>query len=38
LRTLQTLLENPFAEHPGHEAWADFPPDWAASITVSCSS
>ncbi|MGD9549903.1 MAG: YdiU family protein [Burkholderiaceae bacterium] len=38
LQTLQTLLENPFDEYPGHEAWADFPPDWAASITVSCSS
>lgn len=38
LQTLQTLLENPFEEHPGHETWADFPPAWAASITVSCSS
>lgn len=38
LRTLQTLLERPFDEHPGHEAYADFPPDWAASISISCSS
>jgi len=38
LQTLQTLLENPFDEHPGHETWADLPPDWAASITISCSS
>ena len=28
----------PFDEHPGHEAYADFPPDWASSISISCSS
>ena len=38
LRTLQRLLERPFDEHPGHDAWADFPPDWASSIEISCSS
>lgn len=32
------LLENPFDEHPGHDAYADFPPDWAAGIEISCSS
>jgi uncharacterized protein YdiU (UPF0061 family) len=36
--TLQALLENPFDEHPDHEAHAGFPPDWAASIEISCSS
>lgn len=36
--TLLTLLENPFDEHPGFEAHADFPPDWASSIEISCSS
>jgi uncharacterized protein YdiU (UPF0061 family) len=36
--TLLALLENPFDEHPGHEAHAGFPPDWAASIEISCSS
>ncbi|MDD2546081.1 MAG: YdiU family protein [Burkholderiaceae bacterium] len=38
LQTLQGLLERPFDEHPGHEAQADFPPDWASSIEISCSS
>jgi uncharacterized protein YdiU (UPF0061 family) len=38
LQTLQRLLEHPFDEHPGHDAWADFPPDWASSIEISCSS
>ncbi|AYM96622.1 YdiU family protein [Acidovorax sp. 1608163] len=38
LATLQRLLEQPFEEHPGHEAYADFPPDWASSISISCSS
>ncbi len=32
------LLENPFDEHPGFEAYAGFPPDWAAGIEISCSS
>lgn len=36
--TLLALLENPFDEHPGHEAHAGFPPDWASSIEISCSS
>ncbi|WP_296448233.1 protein adenylyltransferase SelO [Rhodoferax sp. UBA5149] len=36
--TLLMLLESPFEEHPGFEAYADFPPDWAAGIEISCSS
>jgi uncharacterized protein YdiU (UPF0061 family) len=36
--TLLTLLENPFDEHPGFEAQASFPPDWASTIEISCSS
>jgi len=36
--TLLALLETPFDEHPGMEAFADFPPAWAAGITISCSS
>lgn len=36
--SLQLLLDNPYDEHPGHEAEAGFPPDWAASIAISCSS
>ena len=35
---LLALLESPCEEHPGHEAEAGFPPDWAASIEISCSS
>ncbi|MFN4121360.1 protein adenylyltransferase SelO [Acidovorax sp.] len=38
LQTLQRLLERPFEEHPGHDAYAAFPPDWASSIEISCSS
>lgn len=38
LQTLQRLLDRPFDEHPGHDAWADFPPVWASSIEISCSS
>lgn len=35
---LQRLLARPFDEHPGHDALAAFPPDWASSIEISCSS
>jgi len=35
---LLKVLENPFEEHPGFEAFADFPPEWACSIEISCSS
>ena len=38
LQTLQRLLERPFYEHPGYDAYAAFPPDWASSIEISCSS
>jgi uncharacterized protein YdiU (UPF0061 family) len=36
--TLLTLLETPFEEHPGADAYAGFPPDWASTIEISCSS
>ena len=35
---LHRLLQTPFDEHPGCDANADFPPDWASSIEISCSS
>ncbi len=38
INTLLALLQAPFDEHPGHDSFADFPPDWAASIEISCSS
>ncbi len=36
--TLLMLLESPHDEHPGFDAYADFPPDWASGIEISCSS
>jgi uncharacterized protein YdiU (UPF0061 family) len=36
--TLLALLESPFEEHPGFHNYADFPPDWANDIQISCSS
>ena len=36
--TLLALLESPFEEHPGFDDYADFPPDWANHIEISCSS
>ena len=38
VHNLLTVLANPFDEHPAHDAWAGMPPDWAASIEISCSS
>ena len=38
LQQLQTVLADPFSEHPAHEDWASFAPDWAAGIEISCSS
>jgi serine/tyrosine/threonine adenylyltransferase len=38
LARLQAALEHPFDERPGEEDLADFPPDWAAQIEISCSS
>jgi len=38
LHTVQRLLAHPCDEHPGHDAWADFPPDWANHLAISCSS
>ena len=38
VHTLQRLMASPFDEHPGFDAYADFPPHWAASIEISCSS
>lgn len=38
VQRLQRLLSRPFEAQPGCEADADFPPAWAQSIEVSCSS
>ena len=37
-KRLLNVLEHPFDEQPGHEAYAGFPPDWASQLEVSCSS
>lgn len=36
--TLLALLQSPFDEHPGFDAYADLPPEWASQIEISCSS
>jgi uncharacterized protein YdiU (UPF0061 family) len=38
VKRLHQILQRPFDEQPEHEAYAGLPPDWAASISVSCSS
>ena len=35
---LFAILSDPFSEQPEHEAYAAEPPDWAKTISVSCSS
>ncbi len=35
---LLEVLQSPFAEHPKAEHYAGLPPDWAETISVSCSS
>ena len=35
---LLKILHSPFDEHPDAEEYAGLPPDWAADISVSCSS
>jgi uncharacterized protein YdiU (UPF0061 family) len=38
VKRLLQILQRPFDEQPEHDAYAALPPDWAASISVSCSS
>ena len=38
LHSLLAVLQAPCDEHPGHDALSGFPPDWASSIEISCSS
>lgn len=35
---LLTLLHDPFADHPGMDAYAAPPPNWGKHLSVSCSS
>ena len=38
VEALLALVQAPFDEHPGFQDKAGFPPDWAATIEISCSS
>jgi serine/tyrosine/threonine adenylyltransferase len=38
VQRLLGLLQNPYAAQAGMQAYAGFPPDWASSIEISCSS
>jgi serine/tyrosine/threonine adenylyltransferase len=38
VRKLLSVLERPYDEQPGNEAYAALPPDWASHLEVSCSS
>ena len=38
VQQLLNVLQSPFEDHPDQQAWADFPPAWASSIEISCSS
>jgi len=38
IEILRRLLARPYDEQPEFEAYAGFPPDWANTLSVSCSS
>ena len=38
LARLHAVVRRPFDDQPGNDAYAAPPPDWAASLSVSCSS
>jgi uncharacterized protein YdiU (UPF0061 family) len=38
LERLRRALETPYTAQPGSDDLADFPPDWAQQIQISCSS
>jgi len=38
IELLLNLLKKPFEEQDEYSSYADFPPDWAGRISVSCSS
>ena len=35
---LLTILSNPYVVHPEAKKYQGLPPDWASTISVSCSS
>lgn len=38
VQQMLAVLQSPYESHPDHAEWAGFPPDWASSIEISCSS
>ena len=38
VQQMLAVLQAPYDSHPDHQDWAGFPPDWASSIEISCSS
>ena len=38
VRTLQTILANPFDEQPEFDDYANLPPEWGKKLEISCSS
>jgi len=38
VQRLLHILQRPYDEQPEHDDYAKLPPDWAATIEVSCSS
>ena len=38
IEKLRLLLSDPYTEQPGMQRYSGYPPDWAAAISVSCSS
>ena len=38
IQILLKILSSPFNEHPEYQSYAELPPEWASSISISCSS
>ena len=38
VQQILAVLQAPYDSHPDHGDWAGFPPDWASTIEISCSS
>jgi uncharacterized protein YdiU (UPF0061 family) len=38
IERLYTLLQHPYSDQPGMEAYAAPPPNWGKHLAVSCSS
>ena len=38
IEILLKILSSPFDENPEFQAYSDLPPDWASTISISCSS